>query len=91
MGFLGSLLHSKTKQQHDPQLDAALTQKNSELAELTTRMRALRPTIADDKVKLDELRGEREKVLATLYDLESKRHGAAYADRHKLLRSKHTS
>jgi hypothetical protein len=88
MGFLDSLLGKKTNPQ-DVQLDAALTQKNSELAQLTTKMRTLGPR-GEERAKLDEMRGEREKLLAAIYDLEIKRHGAAYAERHKLLRSKHT-
>jgi hypothetical protein len=88
MGFLDSLLGKNAKQQ-DVQLDAALTRKNGELADLLTKMRTIRPYGESEKAKLDEMRGEREKLLATIYELESKRHGQAYADKHKLLRSKH--
>jgi hypothetical protein len=34
------------------------------------------------------LRSEREKLVAALHELESKRHGVAYPEKHKLLRSK---
>jgi hypothetical protein len=87
MGFLESLLRGKAKA--DVQLDEALTSKTGELAALMTKMRTLSPYKEDQRAKLDELRGQREQLLAAIYDLESKRHGAAYAEKHKLLRSKH--